>query len=160
MSTWRTSAASTASGPPRLPERRPDEERERGGDAEPGRPVGAHPLDPGGRQPLVADHGGQHGHHRDDDDADQVHLVQRVDPVDLRDSLSPPRPSKVIDDRDGHRERVGHYSWTSSMRVPKIAFGWTKATVVPRDPGRGASSITLWPCALTASSATAQSSTR
>ena len=154
MRTWRTSGASTASGPPRLPDRRPDEARERGGDAEPGRPVGAHPLDPGGRQRLVADDGGQHGHHRDDRDPDQVHLVQRVDPVDLRDPLPAPRPSKVADDRDGHRERVGHYSSTSSMRVPQIALGWTKATVVPRDPGRGASSITLWPCALTASSAT------
>ena len=119
------------------------EERERGGDTEPGGPVGAHPLDAGGRQPLVADDGGQHGHHRDDCDPDQVHLVERVDPVDLRYPLPPPRPSKVADDRDGHRERVGHYSSTSSMRVPQIAFGWTNATVVPRDPGRGASSITL-----------------
>ena len=59
MRTWRTSGASTASGPPRLPDRRPDEERERGGDTEPGGPVGAHPLDPGGRQRLVADHGGR-----------------------------------------------------------------------------------------------------
>ena len=33
------------------------------------------------------------------------------------------------------------YSWTSSIRVPKLPFGWTKATVVPRLPGRGASSI-------------------
>ncbi len=33
------------------------------------------------------------------------------------------------------------YSWTSSMRVPKLPFGCTKATVVPRLPGRGAWSI-------------------
>ena len=30
------------------------------------------------------------------------------------------------------------YSWTSSMRVPKLPFGCTNATVVPRLPGRGA----------------------
>ena len=138
----------------------PDEEGEGRRDTQPRGSVRAHPLDPGGRQSLVADDGGQHGHHRDDRDPDQVHLVERVDPVDLRNPLSPSRPSKITDDRDGHRERVGHYSSTSSMSVPQIAFGWMNATVVPRDPGLGASSITLWPCALTASSATPQSSTR
>ena len=29
------------------------------------------------------------------------------------------------------------YSWTNSIRVPNDPFGWTKATVVPREPGRG-----------------------
>src|SRR6478609_2147214 len=32
------------------------------------------------------------------------------------------------------------YSWTSSISVPAIDLGWMKATVVPRLPGRGASS--------------------
>jgi hypothetical protein len=57
--------------------------------------------------------------------------------------------------------RLEHgYSWTSSMRVPKIAFGCTNATVVPREPGRGASSITRPPASLMACSAAAQSFTR
>ena len=34
------------------------------------------------------------------------------------------------------------YSWTSSIRVPNAPLGCTKATVVPRDPGRGTSSMT------------------
>ena len=34
------------------------------------------------------------------------------------------------------------YSSTSSIRVPNAPFGWTKATVVPREPGRGAWSMT------------------
>ena len=29
------------------------------------------------------------------------------------------------------------YSWTSSISVPNEVFGWTKATVVPREPGPG-----------------------
>ena len=37
------------------------------------------------------------------------------------------------------------YSWTSSIRVPNEVLGCTKATVVPRDPGRGASSMTRPP---------------
>ena len=40
------------------------------------------------------------------------------------------------------------------MSVPKDPFGWTKATVVPREPGRGAASMALPPAATTASSAT------
>ena len=39
------------------------------------------------------------------------------------------------------------------MSVPNAVFGWTNATVVPRDPGRGCSSITRWPLRFTASSA-------
>ena len=39
----------------------------------------------------------------------------------------------------GHRSCA--YSWTSSMSVPNEVFGCTKATVVPREPGRGASLI-------------------
>ena len=46
------------------------------------------------------------------------------------------------------------------MRVPKEVLGWTKATVVPRDPGRGASSMTRPPASFTAWSAAAQSATR
>ena len=52
------------------------------------------------------------------------------------------------------------YSWTSSIRVPKEVFGCTKATVVPRLPGRGAWSMTLPPLALIDSSASPQSATR
>ena len=33
--------------------------------------------------------------------------------------------------------------------MPKAPLGWTKATVVPRDPGRGASSMTWPPWSLT-----------
>ena len=51
-------------------------------------------------------------------------------------------------------------SWTSSTRVPKAPLGCTKATVVPRDPGRGFSSMSFPPAARTASTAAAQSSTR
>ena len=42
------------------------------------------------------------------------------------------------------------YSWTSSIRVPKAVLGCTKATVVPREPGRGASSMTRPPWSFTA----------
>ena len=51
-------------------------------------------------------------------------------------------------------------SWTSSMSVPKAPLGCTKATVVPREPGRGASSMSAPPPARTESNALAQSSTR
>src|ERR1700686_4267897 len=56
--------------------------------------------------------------------------------------------------------RCQRRSWTNSMRVPKELFGCTKATIVPRDPGRGPSSITRAPLAFTSSSASAQLSTR
>ena len=46
------------------------------------------------------------------------------------------------------------------MSVPNAVFGCTKATVVPREPGRGASSMTRPPWSFTAWSATAQSATR
>ena len=52
------------------------------------------------------------------------------------------------------------HSWTSSISVPKLPLGWTKATVVPRLPGRGAWSIGVAPAAIIAASAAAQSSTR
>ncbi len=52
------------------------------------------------------------------------------------------------------------YSWTSSIRVPNEVLGWMKATVVPRDPGRGASSMTRPPSSFTAWRAAAQSFTR
>ena len=43
----------------------------------------------------------------------------------------------------GHsRRRCSVYSWTNSINVPNAPFGCTNATVVPRLPGRGASSIT------------------
>ena len=57
-----------------------------------------------------------------------------------------------------HREI--RYSWTSSIRVPKLPLGWMKATVVPRDPGRGSVSIARAPAATTAASASRTSSTR
>ena len=55
---------------------------------------------------------------------------------------------------------MGPYSWTSSISVPNAPRGWTKATVVPRDPGRGAWSMTCPPWSLTDCSASAQSATR
>ena len=36
------------------------------------------------------------------------------------------------------RTRKQFYSWTSSINVPKLPLGCINATVVPRDPGRGA----------------------
>ena len=62
--------------------------------------------------------------------------------------------------RVGRRTVDGRHSWTSSIRVPKLPLGCTKATVVPRLPGRGAWSIAVAPAATIASSAAAQSSTR
>ena len=41
------------------------------------------------------------------------------------------------------------------MRVPKLPFGWMKATVVPRDPGRGSLSIGVAPAATIEASAAA-----
>ena len=58
------------------------------------------------------------------------------------------------------RSPAERHSCTSSMSVPNAPFGWTNATVVPREPGRGASSMTLPPASFTACSATAQSATR
>ena len=52
------------------------------------------------------------------------------------------------------------HSWTSSISVPKLPFGCTNATVVPRLPGRGCWSIAVAPAATIAASAAAQSSTR
>ena len=51
-------------------------------------------------------------------------------------------------------------SWTSSMRVPRAPLGCTKATVVPLEPGRGASSMRRPPACRTAASAVATSVTR
>ena len=56
--------------------------------------------------------------------------------------------------------RVAAYSWTSSMSVPKLPFGCTNATVVPRLPGRGAWSMAVAPAAIMLASASAQLSTR
>ena len=62
---------------------------------------------------------------------------------------------------DGERAPVGElHSWTSSISVPNAVFGCTNATVVPRLPGRGCSSITRYPCCFTESSAFSQSATR
>ena len=58
------------------------------------------------------------------------------------------------------RARRAQGSSTSSIRVPKDALGWTKATVVPLEPGRGSWSMVLPPWAWTVASAAAQSSTR
>ena len=55
---------------------------------------------------------------------------------------------------------ASRYSWTSSIRVPNADLGCKKATVVPRLPGRGTSSITRCPSARTRASAAAQSCTR
>src|SRR5690606_13239272 len=51
--------------------------------------------------------------------------------------------------RLGGTSRAGH-SCTNSIRVPNAPLGWTKATMVPREPGRGASSITRPPWSLMA----------
>ncbi|MEY4230863.1 MAG: rRNA (cytosine1962-C5)-methyltransferase, partial [Actinomycetota bacterium] len=58
------------------------------------------------------------------------------------------------------RSSWGCHSWTSSIRVPKLPFGWMKATVVPRLPGRGALSMGVAPAATMASSASWQLATR
>ena len=63
--------------------------------------------------------------------------------MDLGGPAAPPRPPPLVEDRrevDARRDvDLGacagrRYSWTSSMRVPKLPFGWMKATVVPRLP--------------------------
>ena len=54
----------------------------------------------------------------------------------------------------------GRHSCTSSIRVPKLPFGCTNATVVPRLPGRGSVSIGVAPASTIDCSAAAQSSTR
>ena len=55
---------------------------------------------------------------------------------------------------------VQRYSWTSSISVPNAVFGCTNATVVPREPGRGCSSITLTAWSFTACNALAAIATR
>ena len=52
------------------------------------------------------------------------------------------------------------HSWTSSINVPNAPLGWTKATVVPRDPGLGTWSMTWPPWSLTDRRTSAQSATR
>ena len=76
-----------------------------------------------------------------------------------RRSLRPPSAGASRRPAEPARLRPG-YSWTSSMRVPKLPFGCTKATVVPRLPGRGAWSMAVAPAATMAARAAAQSSTR
>ena len=66
----------------------------------------------------------------------------------------------VFEPDAGRAAEAVRYSCTSSINVPNDVLGCTKATVVPRDPGRGSSSITRPPASLIACSATAQSSTR
>ena len=52
------------------------------------------------------------------------------------------REAPAVGEADERRVRPAHSS-TSSMSVPNAVLGWMNATVVPRLPGRGASSITL-----------------
>ena len=74
------------------------------------------------------------------------------------------RAVHVPQDGSGWRRDRGHggraHSSTSSISVPKFPLGWKKATVVPRLPGRGASSTAMAPAATIDSNAAAQSSTR
>ena len=73
----------------------------------------------------------------------QVRLVERVDPVDVGQSLAAPDAAPLqqrafeVRVRISGRKRVQRYSWTSSIRVPNAVFGCTNATVVPRGPGPG-----------------------
>ncbi len=62
--------------------------------------------------------------------------------------------------RSGQLRPSERYSCTNSMSVPKDAFGWTNATVVPRDPGRGVVSMTRAPSDRSVASAEATSATR
>ena len=73
-----------------------------------GRPVGPHVGEGGGADLTVAhqpghQHDGDHGHQAGD-----VHLVERVHPVDGRDPLLAPRPSEVADDGSGFSEGHRH----------------------------------------------------
>ncbi len=68
--------------------------------------------------------------------------------------------TKTPGEGSGAWASVRCYSCTSSISVPKLPFGWMKATVVPRLPGRGALSIGVAPAATIDSSAAAASSTR
>lgn len=109
---------------------------------------------------------------RADEDGDtaeqcsQVRLVERVDPMDVGQPLTtadaPPLEQRTLEISVGvgRGNGVQRYSCTSSIRVPKAAFGCTNATVVPREPGRGCWSITWPPWSFTACSASPQSRTR
>ncbi len=58
---------------------------------------------------------------------------------------SNPTPSARHLDRGGFScgdKKPPRYSCTSSIKVPNALLGLTKATVVPRDPGRGLESMT------------------
>ena len=119
----------------------PDRDDDCDDDGEPVRAVDADVRDCDGRQLAVAD---QTGTDEDGDaaqDRGQVRLVERVDPVDVGKPLAapdaPPLEERVFEVgvRISGRDAVQRYSWTSSMSVPKAVFGWTKATVVPREPG-------------------------
>ena len=61
---------------------------------------------------------------------------------------------------EARRDLAADHSWTSSISVPNEPFGCTNATVVPREPGRGALSMPVPPAAMMASSAAPQSATR
>ena len=119
-----------------------------------------------GRELAVADETGADEDRDATEDRGQVRLVQRIDPVDVRQPLAapdaPPLEQRAfeVSVRIGGGNAVQRYSWTSSMSVPKAAFGCTNATVVPRDPGRGCWSMTCPPWSLTACNASAQSRTR
>ena len=117
-------------------------------DRKPIRSVG---LDAGylrGRELTVAD---EPSADQDGDAAEnrcEIRLIQRVDPMDVRQPLAAPDASPLeqrafeVSVRICGGDAVQRYSWTSSMSVPNAVFGCTKATVVPLEPARGCWSIT------------------
>ncbi len=70
------------------------------------------------------------------------------------------RRSTVVRTDRRPRGRPGHGPWTSSTRTPSIPAGWRNATLVPREPRRGASSTGRNPAARSRSSSRPTSATR
>ena len=97
-----------------------------------------------------------------DDHIVEAHSHQRlaVHRTPARDQQAIGSGGETVVDQRLQRVAVERHSCTSSMSVPKLPFGWTKATVVPLEPGRGAVSMAVPPAATTAASAAAQSSPR
>ena len=91
-----------------------------------------------------------------DDDRRDVGLVEGVERLDLGRALAEadaPQGVERVEALGAGVTGVGDgrgaaYSWTSSISVPNDPFGCTNATVVPREPGRGALSMGVAPASI------------
>jgi hypothetical protein len=115
---------------------------------DPVRTVRSYLVDLRGGELAVTDQSGTDEDRDRTEDRGEIRLVERVDPMDVGQPLAAPDSSPLeqrafeVSVRVGEGNAVQRYSCTSSMSVPNAAFGCTNATVVPREPGRGCSSIT------------------